>query len=213
MHGIVIKHGIVVIHGLAGGSQPRAVEAQFPWDTLPVDMQELIREHTATSFAVESPFTMRFRFPGVGWAGVPYLIRYEFKLMPRDLSAGPEIEVRVTRALDPAFRQSRLFAESDAPMQEMLVGHYRELRFLGISGAQVEMRHESGSPLPFVHFVSARNGAQRVLKTPCWSRLERSAIEEVREKLRAAFRMELGHEAGRERGARLASNGVYYDLL
>jgi hypothetical protein len=39
-----------------------------------------------------------------------------------------------------------------------------------------------------------------VLKTPCWSRLERSAIEEVREKLRAAFRMELGHEAGREAG-------------
>ena len=81
-------------------------------------------------------------------------------------------------------------------MQEMLLNHYRELRFLAISGVQVEMRHESGSPLPFVHFVSTRNGAKRVFKTPCWSKLERSAIEEVREKLRSVFRMELGHEVG-----------------
>ena len=72
--------------GLAGMhimSYPHVVEALFPLDALPFDMQELIRDHTATSFAVESDFTMRFRFPEVSWTNVQYVLRYEFQYESR----------------------------------------------------------------------------------------------------------------------------------
>ena len=162
--------------GLRALYHPYVVEAQFPWGTLPFDMQELIRDHTATSFAVESDFTMRFRFPEVSWANVQYVIRYEFKLMPPDLSTRPEIEVRVTRVLDPAFKQSRVFIESDVSMQEMLVNNFKEIKFSAISGVKLEMRHESGAPLHFVKFVSRENGVEHVFRTPFWSIIERSTI-------------------------------------
>jgi hypothetical protein len=44
--------------------------------------------------------------------------------MPRDFSTRPEFEVTVTRFLDPAFKHSSLFRESDVPMQEMLVNNF-----------------------------------------------------------------------------------------
>jgi hypothetical protein len=194
-----VSSRFIYMHGLAGmhlSSHPYAVEAQFPWNILPFDMQELIRDHTATSFAVDSDFTMCFRFPGGSWANVRYLIRYEFKLMPRDLRTRPEIEVRVTRVLDPAFKQSRLFIESDVSMQEMLMDNHKEIKFSAISGVKVEMRHASGAPVPFVQFVSTasqENGAERVFRTPFWSKMERDTIEEVRAKLRSRFHMELAN--------------------
>jgi len=61
--------------GLAGMqimSSPQVVEARLWLETLPLDMQELIRDHTATSFAVESHFTMRFRFPEVSWTDMEF---------------------------------------------------------------------------------------------------------------------------------------------
>ncbi len=136
---------------------------------------------------------MCFRFPEVRWANVWYVIRYEFKLMPRDLSTRPEIEVRVTRVLDPVFKKSCLFIESDVSMQEMLVNNRKEIKFFAISGLKVEMRHESGAPLPFVQFVSTENGVEHVFRTPFWSKIESNTIEEVREKLKSMFHMEFGN--------------------
>jgi hypothetical protein len=59
-----------VLAGMQNSSNPCTIESQtsqFPWGNLSRDVQELIREHTATIFSVESEFTMRFRFPEVGW--------------------------------------------------------------------------------------------------------------------------------------------------
>jgi hypothetical protein len=188
--------GFIYMHGLAGmhlSSHPYVVQARFPWGTLPFDMQELIRDHTATSFAVESDFTMRFRFPEVSWTNVQYVLRYEFQLMPRELSTRPEIEVRVTRVLDPAFKQSRLFIESDVSMQDMLVNNFKEIKFSAISQVKLEMRHESGEQLPFVQFVSRANGVDRVFRTPFWSAINQNKIEELQHKLKSFFHMEFGN--------------------
>jgi hypothetical protein len=188
-----MSEGFVYRYGLAGmqlSSDAYVIDSQFPWDTLSFDMQELIRDYTAASFAVESDFKMRFRFPGLSWANVQYVIRYEFKLLPRNLSTSPEIEVRVARFLDPAFKQSRLFLESDVSMQEMLVNNYKEIKFSAISGVKLGMRHESGAPIPFVQFISRENGMEHVFRTPFWSTIERNTIEEVREKLKSMFHMQ-----------------------
>jgi hypothetical protein len=179
--------------GLAGMhnmSYPHVVGARFPLDTLPFDMQELIRDHTATSFAVESDFTMRFRFPEVSWTNVQYVIRYEFQLMPRDLSTRPEIEVRVTRVLDPAFKQSRLFIESDVSMQDILVNNFKEIIFSKVAGVKHDIHHGTGAPVPCVQFVSMETGVENVLRTPFWSAIEQTKIEEVRVKLKSLFHME-----------------------
>lgn len=174
-------------------SHPHVVDTLFPLDSLPIDVQEFIRAHTATSFAVESDLTMRFRFPEVSWTNVQYVLRYEFQLMPRDLNSRPEIEVRVTRVLAPAFKQSRLFIESDVSMQEMLVNNFKEVVFCNVSEVKHDIRHGTGAPVPFVQFVSIEKGVQNVLRTPFWSAIEQAKIEEVRVKLKSMFHMEFGN--------------------
>ncbi len=49
------------------------MKARFPFSDLPPDLQRLICEHTMAIFAVESDFTIRLRFPEVGWTRVPYV--------------------------------------------------------------------------------------------------------------------------------------------
>jgi hypothetical protein len=68
-------------------------------------IQELIRDHTAASFAVEHRDDTYVWFPELDSRDVPHIVRYEFKLMRRSLSRGPELEVSISRTLDPAFMQ------------------------------------------------------------------------------------------------------------
>lgn len=183
-------------------SDPHVIESQFDWGDLPRDMQDSILDYTATSFAVESYYPIHLRFSEVGWTEVPYVARYEFTLMTRKkllvtspeikftISARPEIEFTLTRFLDPAFMQSRLFTESEVSMQEMLVKNFMsEETFSSISAVRLEMRSES---VGLFQFVQTRECAtEHVLRTPFWSRVERNTIEEVRERLETMFRMEL----------------------
>jgi hypothetical protein len=104
-----------------------AVHKKCSWVDLDEDAQQLVRKATATRFAVESPCTMRFRLRNVGWTDVPYVIRYECTLKPRDLDAGPEILIRVTRSLHPAFAHTGLFTDSDASLQETLIANFKEI--------------------------------------------------------------------------------------
>ncbi len=166
------------------------IKSQFPWSDLSHDMQELIRDQTGTIFAVESNFTMHLRFPEVGWTNVPYVIRYELLLTPRDLSTSPEIKVTLTRFLNPAFKHSRLFRESDASMQELLVNNFKEITFSSISAVRLEMRHDCAGQFEFIQFVSRKHGVEHAFRTPFWSRIERNTIEEVREKFESMFYME-----------------------
>jgi hypothetical protein len=158
-----------------------------PFYSMPYDLQKLVRDLTETSFAVESVSILRFRFPEGGWMKVPYLIRYEFKLLPRNLRDSPEFEVRVSRALDPGFKQSNMFRYSDSSMQEMLVNNFKEVRFSAISGVQLSMRVGPRAPLTFLKFVPKNKS---YLITPWWSFIEDKTIEEVREKLKSMFHME-----------------------
>jgi len=175
-------------------SNPRVIESQFAWgdllpDMLP-DLQEKILEHTATSFAVESYYPIQLRFSEVGWTEVPYVARYEFKLMPRNLSTSPKIEFTLTRVLDPAFMQSRLFLESEVCTQEMLVKNFMfEETFSLLSAVRLEMRSESVGIFRFVQ--TGAHGEEHLFRTPFWSRVERNTIEEVREKLETMFHVEL----------------------
>lgn len=160
--------------------------SRFPLSNLCDDMQELIAEHTSARFAVDSDFTMRLRFPGVGWTDVPYVIRYELLLTPRNLNTGPEIKVTLTRFLNPAFQHSRLFAESDAALQELLVNNSKEISFSSVSAVRLEMRHNC----EFLQFVSSTHASEHAFRTPFWSRIERDTIEAVREKCQSVFCME-----------------------
>jgi hypothetical protein len=170
-------------------TNPHVIKSQFAWGDLPRDMQDSILHHTGTSFAVESCYPICLRFPEVGWTKVPYVARYEFKLLPRDLSTSPEIEFTLTRFLDPAFRQSRLFGESDVSMQEMLENNFNfKETFSSISAVRLEMRGDSVGLFQLVQ--TSEDGTEYVFKTPFWSRVERNTIEEVRERLETMFRME-----------------------
>ena len=130
---------------------------------------------------------------------MPYVIRYEFALAPRDRDflTRPEFEVTISRMLDPSFERSRLFTESDAATQQMLLANHKRVQFSGISAARLEMRRQSAGPCEdaaFVQFVAGGSGGSggHAFRTPCWSFLERSAVEDVREQLRTRFCMNLG---------------------
>jgi hypothetical protein len=169
--------------------------AQFAWGALICDMQDSILGHTAASFAVESHYPIHLRFSEVGWTEVPYVARYEFKLMPRklmprNLSTSPEIEFILTRFLDPAFMQSRLFIESEVGTQEMLVNNFAfKETFSLLSAVRLEMRSEGAGILQFVQ--KRARGEERLFRMPFWSRVERNTIEEVREKLETMFHVAL----------------------
>lgn len=184
----------------------KPITSKFPWADLPDDIQTLIGKHTETIFAVESDFTMRIRFPAVGWTTVPYVIRYELLLARRCLrriserEKGPEIQVTISRFLKPAFKHSSLFADSDASMQELLVNNCKEIIFPSISAARLEMRDDCAGnvrddcagqlvwqgPIEFMQFVSRKHA----FKTPFWAKIDRNTINEVRHKLKSMFYME-----------------------
>jgi hypothetical protein len=176
-------------------SKPHVTGSQFAWGHLPRDMRDSILEHTATSFVVESCFPICLRFREVGWTEVPYVARYEFKLLARDvdLSTSPEIEFTLTRFLDPAFMQSRLFGESDVSMQEVLVHNFDfKETFSSIAAVRLEMRSEN---MGFLQLVQRRaHATEHVLNAPFWSRVQRNTIEELREKLKTLFCMELDEQ-------------------
>jgi hypothetical protein len=172
-------------------SSPQEIQSQFAWDDLSRDMQGSILDHTATSFAVESYYPIHLRFSEVGWTEVPYVARFEFKLMKRKrlLSTSPEIEFTLTRFLDPVFKQSRLFEESDVSMQEILEKNFNFTEtFSLISAVRLEMRSESVGLFQLVQ--TSKDGTEHVFRTPFWSRVELNTIEEVRERLETMFRME-----------------------
>lgn len=163
-----------------------AGNSKFPFDNLPPEMQAMIISYTWTSFAVESAFKMRLRLGAASWTDVPYLIRYDLQLPPRCLRKPPEMNVRLTRYLNPAFKHSRLFEESDASIQEMLENNSKQTTFLSICAVRLEMRRHAEGPFEFLQFESRTH----VFRTPYWSRIERSAIEDVRKQCRATIYME-----------------------
>jgi hypothetical protein len=172
---------------LSSNQSARKTLFPFPFNELPLDVQRHVLAHTATSFTVQSDSTMCFRFPEVSWYNVPYVICYEFKLLPRNFDTQAEMEVRVSRFLKPEFKHSRLFSEVDVSMQEMLVNNFKEITFSSVSAARLELRNRS---LQFIQFISRTHGEEHVYVTPYWSHIERNVIQQVRERLKSMFHME-----------------------
>lgn len=75
-------------------------------------------------------------------------------------------------------------------MQEVLVHNFNfKETFSSIASVRLEMRSESVGLLQFVQ--RRAHATEHVFITPFWSRVERNAIEEVREKLQTMFCMKL----------------------
>jgi len=165
-------------------------ESLFPLDKLPRDMQKLVLAHTATSFAVQSDSKMSFRFPEVSWYNVPYVICYECHLKQRDFNAGPEMLMRVTRSLHPAFQHTNLFLDSDVSLQKTLIAQYKEITIPSISAVGIVRRKHCDAASDFIECVTRVNGVTRVCKTPFWCAIETGVIQEFRQKLKTCFYME-----------------------
>jgi len=188
---------------------------QFRWHDLDRDVHELILDHTAASFAVERRGTEFNDFPEFGMRLVPTITRYEFKLMRRRLSRGPELEVSISRTLDPAFMQRREWIESDIDEQESLAKRWQTTAtFSSISKTIVLLFSEYQGAFKFVR--TTPDGAEEVLDTPFWSKFELPAkrnkgiLEEVRNNFKTILHMncvlEGGDDADMARWARAHSN-------
>jgi len=172
------------------------------------DALRLVRAATAAHFAVDAPCAMRFRFRDAGWTDVPYLIRYECTLKPRDFNAGPEMLMRVTRSMNPAFARESLFLDSDVSLQETLVAQYKEITIPSICAVSVARRthcdtHKYGCPAyrgmactrqpgasdcsHYLECVTRVNGVTKVCKLPCWCAIETGVLDTLRQKLKSCF--------------------------
>jgi hypothetical protein len=166
-----------------------SVQTKCPY--LHRDALRLVRAATAAQFTVESPCTMSFRFRNVGWTDVPYVIRYECKLKPRDFNAGPEMLIHVTRSLHPTFAHTNLFKDSDVSLQEMLIANYKEITIPSICAVRLVRREHCDAASDFIECVTQANGVTRACKTQFWSRIEGGAIRELMQKLKTCFCLEL----------------------
>lgn len=155
------------------------------------DALRLVRAATAAQFAVDAPCTMCFRFRGAGWTNVPYVIRYECKLKQRDFNAGPEMLMRVTRSLHPAFQHASLFMDSDVSLQKTLIAQYKEITIPSICAVSIVRREHCDATSDFIECMTRVNGVTRACKTPFWCAIETGVIQEFRQKLKTCFYMEL----------------------
>ena len=137
---------------------------------------------------------MRFRFRNVGWTDVPYVIRYECKLKPRDFFAVPEMLMRVTRSLHPAFTHASLFMDSDVSLQKTLIAQYKEITISSICAVSIVRRKHCDATPDFIECVTQANGVTRACKTPFWCGIESGAIRELMQKLKTCFCMEVKSE-------------------
>ena len=167
---------------------PHAGQTKCPY--LHRDALRLVRAATAAQFAVEAPCTMRFRFRGAGWTDVPYRIRYECTLKPRDFDAGPEMMMRVSRSMNPAFAHESLFLDSDVSLQETLIAQYKEITIPSICAVSVARRTHCDAASDCSHYlecVTRVNGVTRACKLPCWCAIETGVLDTLRQKLKSCF--------------------------
>ena len=170
-------------------------------DELPDDLQRLVRKHTAASFVVEG-----HRQEYIGWLGdtnfrhVPVILRYEFKLQRR-LASGPQMQARITRRLDPAYKQTDTYRHAPQYFQDMLENEAckREQVLAPFSALRVKMRtrYRTGIDLTLglLCFVRVHEGPYFPVETHefayWWTECPLTVVAELREKLRTVFGVDL----------------------
>jgi hypothetical protein len=167
-----------------------AIELPRGFDELPRDLQIRVLRRTTASFVVQFRDIQSIeRYDDIGlhkWS-VPVILRYEFKLAPR-LESWPEMSALFSRALDPQFKSDASWLSMDAEKQvytEDAAGRQDIYESFSELGVGVCDYNHTKARLCFV-----RTGST-VEWSPLWSRLPRSELSNVRDKLQKEFCMHL----------------------
>lgn len=164
---------------------------------MPEHLMRFLRKHTAASFVVQW-HTNYYQ----GWIGdtnfgdVPVIIRYEFKLQRRRESF-PEIIARITRVLDPAFKQMELYRNLPANLQFELENRHAKREYVTQSFSALRVKRypafeNSGNVCYRFYFVRIHaDGTESFEISKAWCSCSPAIVEEVRKKLESEFRMQL----------------------
>ena len=182
------------------------------FDELPDDLQRLVRKHTAANFFVEW-HTKEV----VGWEGRPIIMRYEFKLHRRLGDSRPMMTARITRKLDPLWRQTP-HRDDAIPLLRLLNGDLEktakiEELIAPFNTLEVKMYIDPMTPqfrrrckrkgfpawcrrvMPRLCFVRVIEGPYHPIETvemaEYWTEFPDTVLAEISEKLRTVFGMEL----------------------
>ena len=178
---------------------PYAVEPvpKFDFSVLDEGVLHMMRNHTAVSFAVERiDFDEKERFDNFGWRHVPFIVRYEFTRR-RSLSRAGELEIIISKRLDPAFKKSREWSESDNEVHEYLEKKYNEtVTFSFISAAEIVSYDEKTVIFKFEQ--RTERGLKAVLQAPWWSKFglpckrDKGILQEVQNGFRSILKKMCG---------------------
>jgi hypothetical protein len=198
--------------------QPQLLQPRPGYVNLTPELRGMIRSHTAARFVVQQSQTVRVSgiVDGVG-IRVPWILRIEFKLMPRTVFSHPEFSMRITEVIDPMYMQSREFEELSAALSQEKLQQFdyfvrereamNQVTFPAIERLFVRLDTQNkGELLVKVPFgkprVQHRGCTEQcfstpsgmtvgIVTTPVWCAVLRTTWEEVREKLQSVFHMEL----------------------
>ena len=183
---------------MAANNYTVAPPRKFDLDKLDEGVQRLILNHTAASFSVEhrsSKIAFRAESPGLHVRIVHLITRYDFKLMRRNLSRDPELEVSITRTLDPAVMQRREWIESGIDEQEYFAKRWQNTAtWSSISKTIIVLLTHNKGYFKFVR--TTPDGVEEVLETPMWSIFELPGkrhigiVEEVRNNFKTILHMD-----------------------
>jgi hypothetical protein len=178
---------------------PYAVEPvpKFDFSILDEGVKDIVRNHTAVSFAVERiNFDEKERFEIFGWRHVLFIVRYEFTRR-RSLSKAGELEIIISKRLDPAFKESREWKESNNEVHECLEKKYNEtVTFSSISAAEIDSYDEETAIFKFEQ--RTEHGAKEVLQAPWWSKFglpckrDKGILQEVQNGFRSILKKMCG---------------------
>jgi hypothetical protein len=178
---------------------PYAVEPvpKFDFSVLDEGVLDLMRNHTAVSFAVERiDFDEKERFENFGWRHVPFIVRYEFTRR-RSLSRAGELEIIISKRLHPAFKESREWKESNNKVHQYLEKEYNEtVTFSSISAVEIYSFDEETAIFQFEQ--RTERGPKEVLKAPWWSKFglpckrDKGILQEVLDGFRSILKKMCG---------------------
>jgi hypothetical protein len=173
---------------------------------LPRELQKEVLRHTFAEFDVKGWSFDRYNVEHQGecFRGViSVLHRYEFKLARRRGDSGPELRARFSWAVDPFFKETGGWRQMSPAMHGAIeravsrsveIPPFSELRVdlaVEVLSAPLSDAGEKPSRFYFVRRGDLGRDQPHVEFSPTWSSLYRENIEEVRDKLKTVFRMDL----------------------
>ena len=204
-----------------GSANPYSVrivqEEQRPprgFDTLPRDLQMQVLRHTAASFVVSFNYVERSavlrRYREQSLQRFSDLVHinacFEFKLERRRAS-GPVMHARFTRVMDPAFKLEPEWGHISAAEQAQIENSVRcEAVFEAFTELRYDDQKVDEKGYPYLLFSFLRPSG--VEDAPKWSKFSPRVLEEVREKLKTVFGLDLCYTPTRPLSG-VRSNWIY----